>query len=117
MGNFNEALALMADPFEGDFGEIGDRTLSDKIVTARKVYECNDCCSPINPGEKCRARTDIIDSGIHKYRWCHLCCAAMAAHGDSVDDGTDEWERRIGIGEAIRTQRYTEQRKREQGNG
>lgn len=109
VNNFNEAHALMADPFEGDFGEIGDRTLTDKIVTARKVYECHDCCGTISTGEKCRARTDIIDGEIHRYRWCHLCCAAMAVHGDNDGDEPDEWGRRIGIGQAIRAQRYAEQ--------
>lgn len=107
--DFNEAHALMADPFAGDFGELGDKTLSDKIVKARKGYECNDCCGTISPGEKCRARTDVTDGDIQRYRWCQHCCAAMAVDGsEDEDESGSEWGRRIAIGDAVRQQRLSE---------
>jgi len=82
---FDEAAALMHDPFQGDFGDLGDRTLRDKIVTARKPAECHDCGSTIQPGERIRSRVDLSSGELMSFRWCQLCCGAMAVYGERPD--------------------------------
>lgn len=80
-----EADVLDYDPFASDFGSPGDRTLRDKIVTARKAGECHDCAQTIQPGERIRSRTDVADGEIMSFRWCQACCEAMALWW--TDDG------------------------------
>lgn len=67
------------NPFEGDFGEPGDRTLSDAMVCARKEHACTHCEGPIAIGETYRSRSDIIDGSLMRAKWCALCCDAMVA--------------------------------------
>ena len=86
-----EDECLACDPFEGDFGDSGDRTLRDKIVIARKPGECHLCGAMIEPKEKVRSRSDIFDGEIMYFRWCNLCCKAMAK---SWIDSGKEYERR-----------------------
>jgi hypothetical protein len=78
----SEREVLAHDPFQGDFGDPGDRTLSDKVVTARKAAKCHDCGGPIVPKERIRSRTDICEGNIMSFRWCSLCCEAMAVYGE-----------------------------------
>ena len=83
------------DPFEGDFGSPGDRTLSDAMVKARKGHTCWHCKGPIQPGDIYRKRCDIVDGQMEHAKWCALCCEAMVeelkiAHGDIDDDELDE---------------------------
>ena len=80
-----EEDVLAHDPFQGDFGSLGDRTLRDKMVIARKAAECHDCGQTIQPGERIRSRTDIVDGEMMSFRWCQLCCAAMAMYGENPD--------------------------------
>ena len=69
--------ALDFNPFDGDFGEPGDRTLRDAMVKARKRHECTHCGGEIKKGETHRSRTDVICGDLLSYRWCALCCEAM----------------------------------------
>ena len=85
---------LAVDPFEGDFGDTKDRTLKDKIVIARKHGPCHLCGSQIEPKEKVRSRSDIFDGELMYFRWCNLCCKAMAKSW--TDDG-EEYEQRAHI--------------------
>jgi hypothetical protein len=78
--------ALDFDPFQGDFGTPGDRTLSDRMVKARKQHECCHCRGPILKGEQHRGRTDIADGELMSWRWCAACCAAMLAEMDGEDE-------------------------------
>jgi len=78
MAHFDEHMALAFDPFAGDFGDQGDKTLRDKIVTARKSGECTECQQPIHAGMRIRSRTDRMDETLMSYRWCQPCCEAMA---------------------------------------
>lgn len=78
--------ALDFDPFEGDFGEQGDRTLKDAMVKARKNYTCAHCCGPIAPSELHRARTDVISGNVMNWRWCAACCSAMVEQMEGDDD-------------------------------
>jgi len=89
MSTFNEHDALAWNPFEGDFGSPGDRTLKDKIVTARKGGECHNCGCDIQPKERIRTQSAIIDGSLMSWRWCQLCCEAMAKvwedSGDAIE--------------------------------
>lgn len=78
VSDFDEPDCLACDPFEGDFGEPGDRTLKDKIATARKPGPCHLCGLEIQKGERIRTRTDIFEGEIMSFRWCSKCCVAMA---------------------------------------
>jgi len=91
---FSAEKCLHVDPFEGDFGSPGDRTLSDKITIACAGGECHECAQNIKPGEWIRRRTDITDGSIATYRWCALCCAAMAK---SWRDHGRAWEARAAL--------------------
>lgn len=89
--------ALHFNPFEGDFGEPGDRVLSDAMVKARKPYHCSHCGGPVVIGELHRARTDVICGDLMRWRWCALCCEAMVKQMDDGDDSdTLPFESRIG---------------------
>lgn len=94
---FDEDDCLAADPFAGDFGQPGDRTLRDKIVTARKPGECQDCGETIQPGQRIRSRTDFFDGMVKSFRWCAKCCEAMAL---SWRDGGEAWQARIALRDA-----------------
>ena len=95
----DEALILMFDPFDGDFGAQGDRILSDKMVTGRKAHTCSHCDGPVSVGERHRSRTEIVDGDMMSHRWCAACCALMARIvGDDTDDSEDagiEFDSRI----------------------
>jgi hypothetical protein len=86
--------ALNFDPFQGDFGAPGDRVLKNKMGVARKPGWCNDCAQQILPGERVRLMTARFDGQLMNYRWCALCCAAMAKHED--DDG-EAYEARLAL--------------------
>lgn len=88
----DEEAVLQTNPFEGDFGEVGDRTLKDKMVTARKATVCHDCAQAINPGDRIRSRTDIASGEMMSFRWCPLCREAMAK---SREDGGEAWSARV----------------------
>ncbi len=83
-----EAECLLADPFQGDFGDQGDRTLRDRMGTARKAGPCSGCSRVVQPGDRVRLLTGRFDGDLRSYRWCPACCAEMAAdgHADSDDD-------------------------------
>jgi hypothetical protein len=89
---FNEQECLQADPFAGDFGAPGDRTLRKQMVTARKAHEgCNTCDGVILPGERSRVQIEFFDGQLQQYRWCETCCRAMAM---SFTDNGRMWESR-----------------------
>lgn len=97
MAEFDHSKCLAADPFAGDFGDSGDKTLSDKIVKAAKDHEaaCHDCGGDIKKGEMHRSRTDVfVGDGMMSFRWCSACCHAMAIAGE---DSGKAWEARIGL--------------------
>lgn len=79
-------------PFADDFGGPGDRVLQDKVTTARKAGPCFDCMQPINPGDRIRTLSAKFDGELRRYRWCALCCEAMAA-----EDPTEAMEARIAM--------------------
>lgn len=77
---FNEVEALRYPLFQDDFGEPGDKVLSDHIVTARKTHKCLECLSPIQPGSRQRVHTGKYSGRVWSYHICECCCAAMAVH-------------------------------------
>lgn len=89
------------DPFQGDFGDQGDRTLSDRMVMARGTYKCSHCRGPILIGEEHRSRSDIADGEFMSWRWCAACCAAMVAemYGEDEDEATYPFEARARLHE------------------
>lgn len=87
-----EAACLHWHPFADDFGEPGDRVLSDKVTTARKAGPCFDCEQPIAPGDRTRALSAKFNGELKRYRWCAACCVAMTA-----DDPTEAMEARLAL--------------------
>lgn len=88
-----ELTPLDFDPFEGDFGDQGDRSLADKMVIGRKAYTCNHCGQPIAVGERHRHKRGVYDGDFMQWRWCALCCDAMVqamSPPDEEDDPTGE---------------------------
>jgi hypothetical protein len=78
--------ALLHNPFEGDFGDQGDRELRDKIVTFRKSRTCHCCAQDVKPGTMGRSLTMLWASdGPMSYAYCHECTKAQAKSWD--DDG------------------------------
>lgn len=88
-GELDEQACLAVNPFEGDFGGTDDRTLRDKIGLARKENPCFLCGQTIRPGELVRMMAAVFDGELCSYRWCSLCCYAMAASwhdgGEAMD--------------------------------
>jgi hypothetical protein len=77
--------ALRYNPFDGDFGEVGDRELRDKIVTFRTGGCCHCCGQDIEPGTRGRSLTMLwVSDGVMSYRYCAPCTQAQA------DSWTDE---------------------------
>lgn len=104
------ARALNFDPFQGDFGEPGDRELSDKIVTAKKDHpECSCCGGAIKAGTKNRVKREVYDRELVVNRWCQECTEAMALvesrlsgedpdFGDEGDEDAEApYERRVNL--------------------
>lgn len=73
---FDLNASLNFDWFQGDFGYADDVTLSNKIVKARKEYECHGCGHAVRIGEHHRSMTSRFDGEIHSHRWCQNCCIA-----------------------------------------
>lgn len=72
--------ALKYNPFDGDFGEPGDRELRDKIVKFRKAGPCHICGGDVVPGTRGRSLTMLwMSDGPMNYRYCSECTKAMAA--------------------------------------
>lgn len=90
----DDSNILDFDAFAGDFGAQGDRVLKNKMGIARKAGECQDCGQEIQPGERVRMMSAVFDGELMSYRWCALCCAAMAKHND--DDG-ESYEARCAL--------------------
>lgn len=97
MRAFDENACLDTDPFDGDFGDPGDRVLQDKIVTTRKPKACGCCRQTTKVGERTRSIVAIFDGQLMRYRFCSECCYAMARLWDDDDDG-ELWEQRTRIG-------------------
>ena len=66
---FSEKDCLACNPFEGDYGEVTDRKLKDKIVTARKSRECSLCLTLIEPGERIRVMVEIASGEFFSHAW------------------------------------------------
>lgn len=78
--------ALRYFPFDGDFGNVGDRILRDKIVRFRKAGPCHICGVDVEPGTEGRSLTMLwVDDGVMTYRYCTPCTQAMADNWS--DDG------------------------------
>lgn len=102
-----ESNVLAFDPFEGDFGEPGDSVLRNNMVNARKPGPCSHCGCQIHKGERVRSMSARFGE-LMSYRWCALCCAAMAKcqAEESSDDAPawQEYEARAGIAAKIAAQ-------------
>lgn len=104
---FNEAEALRYPLFQDDFGEPGDRVMSDKIATAVKRHECCECLGAINPGERQRVHVGKYAGDMRTYRFCQGCCEAMSrvfVDGEDDLDDEDEGENPMEARWAIRTE-------------
>lgn len=91
-----DALILMFDPFDGDFGDQGDKVLSDKMVVGRKAHACSHCDGPIIVGERHRSRSERVDGDLMAHRWCATCCELMARVTDGDCDAEELYEERLG---------------------
>lgn len=88
MNTFSEEAVLYYNPFEGDFGEPGDRILSDRFYTAAKEHDCYLCGGRIQVGSRYR-RLKAVFGEFREYCWCSTCCAAMAQVFSNEDDTDD----------------------------
>lgn len=86
-----EKDCLLFNPFEGDYSD-GERILSDKIVSAGKVHfpGCHMCGNGIAKGEAHRCRAEANYDKVVSYRFCQLCCIAMAAAANGDRDAIHE---------------------------
>lgn len=82
----NESAVLRYPLFQDDFGEPGDRILSDKMLTARKEHTCSECLSPVHQGTRYRRHTGVYNGGVRHYLFCFDCCEAMSRAFDVPDD-------------------------------
>jgi len=87
----NEGDVLTVNPFEGDCGMPGYRTLQNKMVTARKASECNLCGGQTVPGTRVRIMMEKFEGRLEYYRWCNECCMAMEK---SLHDDGEAYEAR-----------------------
>lgn len=71
-----EQDALRYHWFDGDFGDLGDKCLSSKIVTTRVDHECHKCQENISSGSRARSDTWIWagDSSPMSYYFHVNCC-------------------------------------------
>ncbi|MCL2892508.1 hypothetical protein [Brenneria tiliae] len=84
--------------FDGDFGEPGDRELSDKIVKGRKNHTCFVCAGEIQKGELHRVSTWIFYNKPATQRCCNSCCVAMVASVNSDYEEDDPLDARYALG-------------------
>lgn len=98
--------ALDFDPFEGDFGESGDKVFSNKMVIGRGEHLCSHCNGQTQTGERHRCQTSKFDGELMTHRWCAACCEAMLitmhAENNFDDPAIREdqlfcWENRSGM--------------------
>lgn len=76
---------LNTDLFAGDFGEPGDKTLSNKMVVAAKEHQCGHCKGPISKGERHRSFVEVIGGEMMPGRVCAECCSAIVKDYDEND--------------------------------
>lgn len=76
---------LNTDLFAGDFGEPGDRTLSNKMVVAAKPHQCGHCKGPVAKGERHRCFVEVFDGEMVTGRVCAECCKAIVKDYDEGD--------------------------------
>lgn len=78
---------LAFEPFAGD-RDMDIRLLDDRMRVARKAHRCVNCTGPIVAGERVRTRVEIDrdDDVLMTFRFCALCCEAMAKEVTDPDD-------------------------------
>lgn len=82
--------ALDYNPFDGDFGEPGDRELKDKIVKFRKPRLCHCCAHEVEPGTLGRSLTMLwVSDGPMSYAYCTDCTRAQAISWDDQGRALD----------------------------
>ena len=86
---------LNTDLFAGDFGEPGDRTMSNKMVVAAKPHQCGHCKGPIAKGERHRCFVELFDGEMVTGRVCAECCEAIVKDYD--EDDINHMEARIDL--------------------
>jgi len=98
---FDGSAALLFRPFAGD--ETDTTVLTDKIVVAAKDHQhCQICNGTIVKGERHRSMVERNneDKKIMTFRFCGLCCKAMA-HPSTWSTGS-KITHRYAIGERRR---------------
>jgi hypothetical protein len=83
-----EKDCLAYDPFAGDDGDL--TVFSDKMAVARKRGPCVICRGEIQPGERVRALRERFDGQVKTFRFCALCCEAMAKSWDDAGEAIEE---------------------------
>ena len=85
---YNSLLGI--NPFEDDFGESGDKCLSDKIVIANKdhIGKCSECGGDCLIGTANRVMTYRYQyDGIVNYRFCEKCIdEQLASEEQDLED-------------------------------
>ena len=99
MTDFNEVECLAYNPFDGDFGEPGDKVLSDKIVSTRKESTCVECLTTTQKGERVRSLSAVFGGKLFSYRWCSACCRMFSL---AFSDDPDEYDKAIAERSSVR---------------
>lgn len=106
--------ALSFDMFSGDFGDVTDRCLRDKIVKVRKAHRCHICDGETKAGELARSAQWIFDGELMTYYCCQDCVIAMAkcesCDDESAEDGDALIENRYALGDRARDLRREQER-------
>lgn len=86
----NRDDCLRCDPWEGGKGDDIYVLLSDRMVVAAQQHpHCQICHGPIAKGERHRARREVADRTAMTFRFCGLCCDAMARRHDDNGESLD----------------------------
>ena len=89
-----EAACIRYNPFE-EPEDPDDRILRDCMQTARKPGPCIICFETIQPGERTRRQSGIVNRRRSSCRMCAECCVAMAS---SWTDAGAAIEKRTSMG-------------------
>lgn len=81
----NEDRALSYNPWGDDDSDY--RVLNNRMVTTRVGAECAICFEDIPVGARVRAQREAYDGKAKTFKFCPVCCAAMAKAGGFGDDG------------------------------
>jgi hypothetical protein len=91
-GNDWKQHALDYDPFDGDFGDGSERTLTDELRVAQRRGTCRECAQAIVKGQIVRVIKKADNEGFYGGRICEPCLDAIVIlnRGLSGDESIED---------------------------